>query len=141
MKQGPKRRVEDSARLGGGGTVKVPAAWRGNCLCGKWLVVLRSFTKKSPITCECGRAWFIDGDEAKFNHQPLNALKMGGAAQRTEEAMRSLAAVLKEQLPPTMGFTVFVFDYAKGGTMSYLSTATREDMVGMIRQWLAKASL
>ena len=42
----------------------VPIAWRGNCHCGKWLVVLRSFSRDRPLTCGCGVKWFIAEDEA-----------------------------------------------------------------------------
>ena len=48
------------------GAVRIPAAWRGNCLCGRWLVVLRAFTFEKPLPCECGRRWYVEGDEARF---------------------------------------------------------------------------
>lgn len=130
-----KRRVEDNAN-----GVSIPVAWRGNCHCGKWLVVLREFRRDNPRVCECGRRWYIDGDVAKFDHSPVTQLPMGDRAIHTEDAMRELAGVLKAKLPASMGFTVFVFDYDKGGTLSYLSTADREDMIGMIRRWLGQVS-
>jgi hypothetical protein len=57
--------------------LRVPDAWRGNCLCGKWLVVLRVFTREAPLVCHgpcggtgsCGRAWFINGDVAEFTRK------------------------------------------------------------------------
>jgi len=44
---------------------RVPEAWRGNCKCGRWLVVLVSFTSSKPLRCECGRRWSIDGDHVR----------------------------------------------------------------------------
>jgi hypothetical protein len=55
--------------------LRVPEAWRGNCPCGKWLVVLRVYTREKPLVCHgpcvspadaCGRLWFVEGEEAKF---------------------------------------------------------------------------
>ena len=45
-------------------------AWRGNCSCGKWLVVLRTYTEDKPLRCEgpcgsttgCGALWYWEGD-------------------------------------------------------------------------------
>lgn len=59
----PRRLVVDRWR-----GIPIPPAWRGNCPCGRWRIVVRGFTLAHPLECECGRFWFIDpaGKEAMF---------------------------------------------------------------------------
>jgi len=64
-------------------------------------------------------------------------IPMGGAAKVAEEAMRETAKVIRELLPPELGFTLFVFDQTgKPGHLSYISSADRDTMIGVIRKWL-----
>lgn len=36
----------------------VPQMFRGNCSCGKWLMIGPNWTKESTYDCECGRQYF-----------------------------------------------------------------------------------
>lgn len=38
--------------------IPIPPAFRGNCACGKWVVVGLSWTKNRPLKCECGRSLY-----------------------------------------------------------------------------------
>jgi dCMP deaminase len=46
---------------------------RGNCFCGKWLVIPQGFTKTKPLVCggtcgsgdSCGRQWFWEDDDVR----------------------------------------------------------------------------
>lgn len=68
----------------------VPTGWRGNCHCGRWLVVLESRTRAAPLRCACGRAWFIEGDAVCRVDPPgltagrlfANLIRLAGALAR-----------------------------------------------------------
>lgn len=52
--------------------------------------------------------------------------------------LNQLARDLRVKLPPGVGFTLFLFDYGQDGHLAYISTAEREDMVKVVREWLEK---
>ncbi len=70
----------------------------------------------------------------------MKQLKLGTEAKELEADARKLADQLRAQLPANIGFTLFLFDYGDTGNMTYISTAQRDDMVEVIRNWLKKAS-
>jgi len=47
------------------GIVLPPPAYRGNCDCGRWIIVVTSFTREQPLTCECGQSWFWENGELR----------------------------------------------------------------------------
>jgi histidinol phosphatase-like enzyme len=49
---------------------RVPVAHRGNCLCGRWLVILEVYTVAAPLRCECGRRWRYGTAEAPVEIAP-----------------------------------------------------------------------
>lgn len=65
------------------GVYNVPDAFRGNCPCGKWLVIASSgFTEDGPLECRCGRKYYtryvvdayeliysLDGKEVVVNRE------------------------------------------------------------------------
>ncbi len=59
------------------------------------------------------------------------------------EVASGLSTVLDEKCGHHVGFTLFVFDLteegsdAGDGAISYLSNATRSDMIEAVREWLA----
>lgn len=59
-------------------------------------------------------------------------------AEAAKKAMRSIADMLRELLPPQLGFTLLVFDYSDAGSIQYISTGHREDMKRIMRQLLEK---
>lgn len=56
----------------------------------------------------------------------------------TKELLRDIGARIKQVLPDSMGFTLFMFDYGQGGAMFYISSAERGDMVQSLQEFLAK---
>ncbi len=36
---------------------------RGNCPCGRWLMIAPTFTKGNPLKCECGRKFYVEEDK------------------------------------------------------------------------------
>jgi hypothetical protein len=58
-----------------------------------------------------------------------------------EAKLRELGRALKGMLPPSMGYTLFLFDYGDKGFMTYMSTATREDMIASLEETLARLKL
>lgn len=55
------------------------------------------------------------------------------------EAVRNgLGAALSEALPEGVGFTLILFDFGKGGNITYLSNAQREDMEQTLADLLKK---
>lgn len=45
--------------------------WRGNCTCGRWVVITLDTSPEKPIVCECGVHHYVvrTGDELKFFHK------------------------------------------------------------------------
>ncbi len=54
-----------------------------------------------------------------------------------EKYCRELAKQLKGAVPEGMGFALFLFDEGADGNMAYVGSAKREDMIKVIREWLA----
>ena len=55
-----------------------------------------------------------------------------------KRALRTLAVLIEEQLPPGMGFGLLMFDFGPKGSMFWISNADRADMVKVMREWIAK---
>jgi hypothetical protein len=55
-----------------------------------------------------------------------------------EQYARSLAMILKPNMPEGVGFTLFLYGYFDDPRMAYISTADREDMIRLVKEWLAK---
>lgn len=69
--------------------VKVPKLHRGNCICGRWMMIHPSFVIEDPYVCDCGAewAWVNDTDVAvnAFHADPEMFLK----PEAMEETQRS----------------------------------------------------
>jgi len=57
-----------------------------------------------------------------------------------EKLLKQIGRAIKKILPKGWGFTLFIFDYGKDGSMFYISTAERFDMLQAIREWINKTS-
>lgn len=58
-----------------------------------------------------------------------------------ERKLREIGNMLKDVMPSGMGFALFIFDYGDEddkGSVFYLSSADRGDMVKMLREFIAK---
>jgi hypothetical protein len=53
-----------------------------------------------------------------------------------EKQCAELGRVLKEKMPPGVGFTLFMFDFGEKGNMAYISTADREDSIKLTKEWI-----
>jgi hypothetical protein len=59
--------------------------------------------------------------------------------EEVEQVLRRLGRELKEEMPPGFGFTLMIFSYEEHeGAMFYLSSASRNDMVKAMREFIAK---
>jgi len=59
-----------------------------------------------------------------------------GRNKPMEEQARVLAKVLNDSLPPTIGFTLFLYEYGDKGWLTYISSGKREDMINAVEEWL-----
>lgn len=55
-----------------------------------------------------------------------------------QAALLEIAHGVKAKTPAGMGFAVFLFDYGANGALFYMASANRDDMVQMLREWLAR---
>jgi hypothetical protein len=50
-------------------SMRIPPAFRGNCECGRWIVVCKSVPHESPLMCDCARShWYDSGVEEYQSH-------------------------------------------------------------------------
>lgn len=68
----------------------------------------------------------------RLTHEPLER------PEHLEARARDFADMLRGALPPTVLFGLFLFTFGENGSLAYISTADREDMISVIREWLAK---
>lgn len=55
-----------------------------------------------------------------------------------QEPLKEFGRALKEMCPPGFGYALWMFDYGASGSLVYLSSAKREDMIKLVKEWLAK---
>ncbi len=53
-----------------------------------------------------------------------------------ESTCRGYADAFQDVVPPGVGFAIFLFDFGEKGNTAYVSTAKREDMVRLLKEWL-----
>jgi len=53
-------------------------------------------------------------------------------------ALRTIATLVDGQTPDGMGFAVFLFDFGPDGALFYMSSAERQDIVAMMKEWIAR---
>lgn len=82
----------------------LPPAFRGNCECGRWLIVPVAVRSKNRLFCQCGRSYWYDADRGQFDREvhPVIFLDIDGvlitmesrttAHKPTVEALNSLIA-------------------------------------------------
>ncbi len=56
-----------------------------------------------------------------------------------EAQAASIGRVIKEQLPPGVGMTLFIFTLGEGGWMTFVSSAERADVVESLREFISRA--
>lgn len=50
--------------------------------------------------------------------------------------LNEIGQILKRVMPEGWGFTLLMFTYGEGGTMTYLSSADREDMLKALQEFM-----
>lgn len=58
-----------------------------------------------------------------------------------ERKLREIGRMLKDTMPTGWGFTLFIFEYGDEvdkGSMFYLSSSEREDMLKVLKEFIAK---
>lgn len=53
-------------------------------------------------------------------------------------AMKLIGNSIRDALPKSHGFALFVFDFGDAGHTSYISTGQREDVVKLLREFIAR---
>ena len=57
---------------------------------------------------------------------------------KLEAKCREIGNVLGDAVPPGVGFMFVLFDFGEGGHLTYLSNATREDMIKLLAEFREK---
>lgn len=55
-----------------------------------------------------------------------------------ENLLRDLGRKISKDMPIGWGFTLFIFSYGPNGSLFYLSSANREDMIETMKEFLRK---
>lgn len=61
-----------------------------------------------------------------------------GRLIRMEEHARGIGQVLKDAMPPGIGFALVLFSFGPDGWLTYLSNGQREDMIKCLEETLQK---
>jgi GTPase len=55
-----------------------------------------------------------------------------------ERALKEIAGMLKDRMPPGYGFSLFVFEFGDDGAVFYVSSAQRKDMLNVLKEFIKK---
>ena len=55
-----------------------------------------------------------------------------------EALLKEMGQSLKAKMPEGWGFNLLIFSYGEGGSMFYLSSAQRKDMINAMQEFIAK---
>lgn len=55
-----------------------------------------------------------------------------------EEILRKFGRMMKDTMPSGFGFALLIFTYGQGGSMFYISSAERQDMINSMREFIQK---
>jgi hypothetical protein len=58
--------------------------------------------------------------------------------QALEQLSRELLGYAIHKLGKSIGVTLFVFDFGDRGNCAYISNSNRDDMIGVVKEWLAR---
>lgn len=59
-------------------------------------------------------------------------------SQEAEKTLRQIGELMKESMPAGYGFAFFLFTYGEGGSLFYISSAQREDMIKLLGEFQTK---
>jgi hypothetical protein len=75
--------------------------------------------------------------EAKAQPAPRSDFQVP-VPEEIADILRRTGRVFKASMPEGWGFAMLVFSYGEGGTLSYISSAERDDVVKVMREFIAK---
>lgn len=55
-----------------------------------------------------------------------------------KKLLREIGGILGPAMPTGWGFTLMIYTFGEGGTMTYISNAQREDMLAAMQEFLQK---
>jgi hypothetical protein len=55
-----------------------------------------------------------------------------------EAKLREIGRMLKESMVPGFGFTLLISSYGEGGSLFYISSVERQDMINTMREFIQK---
>jgi predicted hydrocarbon binding protein len=55
-----------------------------------------------------------------------------------KDTLRDMGRTIGKALPKGWGFTLLIYTFGEGGTMTYISNAQREDMLKAMQEFLQK---
>ena len=57
---------------------------------------------------------------------------------KVKNTLRKLGKIIGKSLPEGWGFTLLIFEFGEGGTLTYLSNADREDVLATMQEFIRK---
>jgi len=55
-----------------------------------------------------------------------------------EAMMKRIADVISDRMPPGWGFNLMLFEYGEGGALFYISSALREDIISVMKEFIKR---
>lgn len=59
-------------------------------------------------------------------------------SEKMETMLKEYGRKIRATLPDGIGFTLFLYDYGENGSMFYISTSDRQDMIRALEEFIAK---
>ena len=58
--------------------------------------------------------------------------------EAVEASLKDLGSLIGNNIPPGYGFTLMIFSYGKSGHLFYISSAQREDIIKVMKEFIEK---
>ncbi len=55
-----------------------------------------------------------------------------------EELLKKIALVISDQMPERWGFNLMLFEYGPKGSLFYISSAQREDIIKVMKEFISR---
>jgi hypothetical protein len=80
----------------------------------------------------------VESPVPKSERAPLPESQGPLPLEQLEQSARNLGRTIADVLPKGVGFVLVLFDYARGGNMTYLSTGERPSTIAMLKELVTK---
>lgn len=105
-------------------------------------VMLEDHVSREQFLDLAGTWWDLQRDVESpvppSERDPLPESQAPLPLERLEESARELGRTIAAVLPKGAGFVLVLFDYARGGHMTYLSTGERPSTIAMLKELIGK---